>query len=265
MAEPTTPAAFSMEDQERVRFENNPLQTVVWQLRFPPVWAVDDPAFAARLQKVLGDEYPRADPRASQINIQVGEGVAAGPGEPAPWIFRDDTGEWVVAVQRNFLSLETTNYTRFEDFEDRLTRLLAAGEEELGLRYVSRLGLRYVDRIRHEELQSPADSTRFLNPELLGLVAGREIAPFVRDAMQQIRLALAPGQLMIRHGYLGEVDPEGPSYLIDIDAFNDEEQPYDRHACLDMTRAFKRHCWNFFRQSISDEMAAYLEPRSLDE
>ncbi len=265
MTEPTTAGAFSMEDQERVRFANNPLQTVVWQLRFPTVWAAEEPAFAARLQRALGDEYPRAEPRASQINIQVGEGIAAGPGEPAPWIFRDDTGEWVVAVQRTFLSLETTNYTRFEDFEGRLMRLLAAAEGELGLRYVSRLGLRYVDRIRHEELQSPADSPRFLNPELLGLVAGQEIAPYVLDAMQQIRLALPPGQLMIRHGYLGQVDPEGPSYLIDIDAFSDEDQPYDRQACIDITRAFKRHCWNFFRQSISDELAAYLEPRSLDE
>lgn len=264
MAESAT-ATFTLENQERVRFENNPLQTVVWQLRFPPVWAVDDPAFAARLQKAFGDEYPRAEPRASQINIQLGEGVAAGPGEPAPWIFRDDTGEWVVAVQRNFLSLETTNYSRFEDFEGRLTRLLTAAEAELGLRYVSRLGLRYVDRIRHEELQSPADSTRFLNPELLGLVAGKEIAPFVLDAMQQIRLDLPPGQLVIRHGYFGGVAPEGPSYLIDIDAFSDEEQDYDRDACLDMTRAFKRHCWNFFRQSISDELAGYLEPRSLDD
>lgn len=265
MAQSSATGVFTMEDQERVRFANNPLQTVVWQLRFPPVWAVDEPAFAARLQKALGDEYPRAEPRAGQINIQVGEGVAAGPGEPAPWIFRDDTGEWVVAVQRGFLSLETTNYTRFEDLEGRLTRLLVAAEDELGLRYVSRLGLRYVDRIRHEELQSPADSTRFLNPELLGLVAGREIAPYVLDAMQQIRLALAQGQLIVRHGYLGEVDPEGPFYLIDIDAFNAEEQPYDRHGCLDATRAFKRHCWNFFRQSISEELAVYLEPRSLDD
>ncbi len=259
-------SSFTMEDQERVRFQNDPLQTVVWQLRFPPNWSIDDPSFAARFQAAIGDEYPRAEPRGTQINLPFVEGASIGAPEPAPWQFRDQTGDWVAAVRRDFLSLETTQYTRFEDFGSRLERLLDVMERELPLRFISRVGLRYIDRIRHPELTTAADSTRFLNPALLGLIAGEQIAPYVLDAMQQLRLSIDPGQLQIRHGYLGlELDPEGPSYLIDIDASHAEEIPYDRHACLAMTADFKRHCWNFFRQSLTDRLVTHLDPKPLDD
>lgn len=255
---------FSLEqDQPRLRFENNPLKTVVWQLRFPTLLIARDEAVVARFQAALRDEYPIAERPANQISfVAAGSSVSAGSSEATPWTFHDAEHNWIVGLHPDFVSLETKAYTQFEDFARRLEVLLQATEETVGLQYVNRLGLRYVDHIIQPGAASPADFARLLNDELIGVVAGDELSPLVIDAIQQIRLRHSDAEMAIRHGYVGEKTrlPEAPFYLIDIDAFDPEPRPYDRGGCLDRTWRFKRFCWNFFRQSVRDELVEALEP-----
>lgn len=258
--------AFDLEDQPRTRFEKNPLKTVVCQLRFPQILKIDQGAFVADFQEAIRDDYPAADPRGRTISVGPSdEGIAAGPVEPAPWQFQDESRDWVVALTRDYVSLETSTYRQFEDFISRFERILEAAEQTFGLRHFTRLGLRYVDQIKHEDAASPLDFRSLLNPELLGIVAGEKIAPYVVDAIQQVHLDIeGTSSLVIRHGFVGhQRHEEGPFYLIDTDAFRLEPspQPYDRAECISRAWEFKRHCWNFFRWSISKELFEYLGPK----
>ena len=254
------------EDQPRVRFRRNPLKTVVWQLRFPPVLLVNDPAFVARFQGAIRSEYPLLEPRGSQFNVAIGEQGASAGAEPTPWQFRDDDGHWTVALHQDFLSLETNEYVRFEEFRDRLERLLIAAEETLRPTHIQRIGLRYVDHIQPTQARTPADFAQYLNQDLIGVVAGEELSPYVIDAIQFIRLNVSSHEMAIRHGFVGaETEhPEAPFYLIDTDAYQLGNRAYDRGYCLERTEEFKRYCWNVFRQSIRHELVDLLEPVPLD-
>jgi uncharacterized protein (TIGR04255 family) len=253
------------EDQPRLNFAHNPLKTVVWQMRFPPLLAVNDPIFAAKFQAAIRADYPIAEPRANHANVTVGEGASPGESGGGAWHFRDEASEWVVALHQDFLSLETSNYIRFEDFRTRLERLLDTVEDELKPSHVTRLGLRYVDEIRPPNARNPADFTRYLNQDLIGVVAGKELASYVIDALQLIRLEVSPYNMTIRHGFVGPQaeHPDAPFYLIDTDAYELGTHPYSRTHCLERSEEFKRYCWNVFRQSIRDDLLPLLKPTPL--
>lgn len=258
---------FSLEeDQPRLRFERNPLESVVWQMRFPPLLLVDDLAFVAKFQAAIRDKYPlseRPDRRLPATSDDSGE--TAEP-DPAPWHFLDETEAWTVALHEEFLAIETSEYVRFEDFRARLEWLLATTEELLELTHTSRLGLRYIDRISLPGAKSPADFARYLNQDLIGVVAGGRLSPYVLEAMQFIRLGVSSHDMSVRHGFVGPGTghEDAPFYLIDIDAYRFGPERYDRANCLETAEELKRYSWNFFRQSIQDELVEYLRPVGLD-
>lgn len=258
---------FSLEkDQPRLRFERNPLKSVVWQMQFPPLLSVHDPAFVARFQGAIRPEYPLSEPRGRHLSVTLGDQGATAGADPAPWHFHDVTGSWRVALHQDFLALETDDYVRFEDFRARLEWLLAVAEETLDLTHTQRLGLRYVDHISPPGAKSPADFARYLNEDLIGVVAGPQLSPYVVDAVQFIRINVSSHQMTLRHGFVGSETghAEAPFYLIDMDAYQLEARAYDRTRCLGTAEEFKRYCWNVFRQSIRDELVEYLRPVALN-
>lgn len=256
------------EDQPRLRFQRNPLKSVVWQMQFPPLLLVNDPAFVARFQSAIRSEYPLAEHRGRQFSVSLGDQGATASADPAPWHFRDSPGAWTVALHQDFLALETNDYVRFEDFRARLERLLAVAEETLELTHTQRLGLRYVDHISPPGAKTPADFARYLNQDLIGLVAGPQLSPYVVDAVQFVRLNVSSHEMTLRHGFVGARTghPEAPFYLIDMDAYQSEGEgrPYERTRCLASAEEFKRYCWNVFRQSIRDELVEHLQPVALN-
>jgi uncharacterized protein (TIGR04255 family) len=246
---------FSLdEDLPRLRFERNPLESVVWQMRFPPLLSIDDGAVVGRFQAAIGAEYPLAER---------GEG---GADAPAPWHFRDPTETWTVALFRDSLALQTVDYLSFEDFRARLERLLAAVEETLAVTHTLRLGLRYVDHIDPPDATTPEQFARYLNEDLIGVVAGPRLSPYVVDALQFIRLRVSSHEMTVRHGFVGPLtgEPGAPFYLMDTDAYRYESAPYDRSRCLEAVDGFKRNCWSFFRQSIRDELVDYMGAVRID-
>lgn len=247
---------FSLdEDMPRLRFERNPLESVVWQMRFPPLLSIDDGAHVGRFQAAIRAEYPLAE-----------RGPDAAAGGRPPWHFRDATDAWTVALHRDSLALETVDYTRFEDFRARLERVLAAAEETLEITHTLRLGLRYVDHIDPPGASTPEDFARYLNEDLIGVVAGPRLSPYVIDALQFIRLRISSHEMTVRHGFVGPLtgESDAPFYLMDTDAYRHEKEPYDRSRCMEVVDGFKRHCWSFFRQSIRDELVDYMRPVRLD-
>ena len=85
--------------------------------------------------------------------------VTFGPGDSAPvqmieqqrWEYRNREETWSILVTQDSLILQTTAYTRFEEFAERLklavdTVLAESEQDRLGV--IHRVGLRYVDVVR---------------------------------------------------------------------------------------------------------------------
>src|SRR5438105_15090582 len=105
---------LALPDQPRRFYENNSLRLVVCQLRFPVLHRFDEPGALARFQEILGDRYPRSTPE-QQLTIAGAPAVAA-PATAALqyWRFQGVDEGWSVAISREFVSLETTDYESYE-------------------------------------------------------------------------------------------------------------------------------------------------------
>lgn len=251
-------------DTPRLMFERNPLQTVVMQVRFPAIYALEQPAGVASFQERIRSDYPRAEGRAQQVSIMVGPGGLGMPGaQLGPWRFTSDDGKWVAALAPDFVSLETTEYTRFEEFADRAQQLFQAAVDDLGLTHRGRLGLRYINQFRHPEATTAADWRRFLQENLLGAVGGELLRDRVIQAGQQIELQLEVGRMTLRHGFTRE--DERSLYVLDLDAFDESDGNFDPSELVSMMWGFKRRIWTIFYRSMTEDLINYLGPTNLDD
>jgi uncharacterized protein (TIGR04255 family) len=249
---------LALPDQPRRFYETNSLRLVVCQLRFPVIHRFDEPGALARFQDALGDRYPRSAPE-HQVTIAGGPAVAA-PSTAAMqyWRFQGVDDGWSVAIARDFVSLETTVYERYEDFRERVAGVVDA-TLALGITLRERLGLRYVDEIRHPEAKKPGDWRRFLNEKLLGMVGGDELGDDVVQALQDIRLREDNGTLAIRHGYLGaEVAGGDAFYLLDLDYYEDRPVPLDAGQLLAQLDDYHHVMHNVFETAITDALREHL-------
>lgn len=255
---------YDLQEYPRVVFERNPLKVVVTQVRFPPVFVLDQPSGVAPFQEAIRDEYPLAEARGAHVTVAVGPGgVAVPPTQPGPWRFLSDDSSWVAALAPDFISLETTGYYRFEEFRARVERLLNAAVAALRLTRRQRLGLRYVNEITHPDAIHLSDWRKFLREELLGIAGGEKFGERVAQAAQQIQLDLDEGKVTIRHGYSRE-ETRSSVYFLDLDAYDDSPGDFDVQEILEKLTLYNKWIWDIFRGSITDELVEYLQPRSLE-
>ena len=249
---------LALPDQPRRFYETNSLRLVVCQLRFPVMHRFDEPGALARFQDVVGERYPRSAPE-QQVTIA---GSPAAPAAAAAavqyWRFQGVDDGWSVAIARDFVSLETTAYERYEEFRERLAEVLDA-TLALGVTLRERLGLRYVDEIRHPEAKKPGDWRRFVNEKLLGMVGGGELGDDVIQALQEIRLREEDGTLAIRHGFLGtEVAGGEPFYLLDLDYYDDRPLSLDAGQVLAQLDDYHHAMHNVWETAITDALRDHL-------
>lgn len=254
---------FKLEDQTRLIFDRNPLQVVVTQFRFPPLFSIEQASGVAAFQEAIREDYPLSEDRHQQVSMMLGPGGASPPvGEQGPWRFFSDDKEWTVALAPDFLSLETTHYERFESFCERAEKLLLAAKDAFHIDRRVRIGLRYVNEFKHPDADSVSDWHKFLQKDLLGIPGGELLQEHVSQSLQQIHLESEEGKLLIRHGYL-RPNNEGSVYILDIDAFDDTVGFFDPNEIIASLNIFKVWVWRIFRRSITDELVQYLGPKEL--
>jgi uncharacterized protein (TIGR04255 family) len=251
--------------QPRRLYQTNTLKQVICQVRHPYQHRYQDPAYLASFQSRLGDRFPRTA-KQTQVALLIGPGgvVPAPAGPPFSgaefWRFTDISGQWVVSVAPDFVSLEVVDfaYTRFEEFVDRLVPVLEALLEQ-GVSVRERLGFRFVNEIRHPDATLPADWRQFINERMLGLVAGGELGDDIIHALQEIRLRQPDGVIVIRHGYIGPEPTAGkPVYSLDLDYFNETVASLNLEDTKAEVTKFHDVLKDLFETSITDPLRAYL-------
>lgn len=250
---------LALPDQPRRLYEENPLRLVVCQLRFPVLHRFEEPGVLARFQEVLGDRYPRSVPE-QQIALTV---TPSGPASSQPasryWRFRGLEDGWSVAIGRDFVSLETDAYQRYEELRERAAEMLDA-VLAVGVTIRERLGLRYVDEIRHPDAKRPGDWRELIEERLLGLVGGEELGEDVIQCLQDIRLREQNGTLTIRHGYVGPeaAGSESPFYLLDVDYSEERSMPLLADQVLQQIDDYHRTVHNLFETAITQRLREHL-------
>src|SRR5580692_10662572 len=140
---------------DEVHLQNSPLVSVIAQVRFPAVVAIQgEPSFVAPFQEKLRKDYPILR---QERQLQVLIGPSGGLPQDAGVILRfqeQDPDGWEVTLAPTFVSLSTKKrYVDRNDFLTRLTVVLHTLEGWLEPKVCDRIGIRYLDRVSGEWLE----------------------------------------------------------------------------------------------------------------
>ncbi|MCK4658422.1 MAG: TIGR04255 family protein [Phycisphaerae bacterium] len=260
-------------DSPRVVYRKNPLVEVICQVRFPPILRIDSEPPAGFQEKIRA-EYPfyverpgSSLPLPSSIPAELAKLVrkVTPAGTIGDHKFTSSDENWSATLTRDFLTLKTTTYRRWEEFRERIGTLLDALYIEYRPAFFSRVGLRYVDVILRSEIGlGKTPWSDLLNPYVAGELSAAEIEKDITHAAREvvIRLNKEGEQVTIRHGIaVAEPTPE-QCFLIDSD-FHVEGQMEKEYA-INILDQFNRQAGRLFRWCIQDRLHTALEPQSPD-
>jgi len=236
--------------RDREIYPNAPLRLVTAEARYPAS-ARFARATLADIGAAIGDAFPivEAIPPGVTVNLSLTGPASAAPSQPGYQFFnRERTSS--ITIMANRLAVDTTAYTRWEEFREILRRAVEAVEQFSGdLVGVERIGLRYMDEVRLPEHATLTiqEWRPYISEDLLPAAVVRE-GSTARTFMCLITLATGDeSELTLRYGPMdGNIIGEGPLrlprglradsfFLIDIDSYWATQQPHE-HGAGDVLR-----------------------------
>jgi uncharacterized protein (TIGR04255 family) len=246
-------------ESPRVIYQKNPLVEVICQLRFPAILriAAEVPSgFQERIRTIYPcyNQKPVMPLLPAGLPVQVVNAIqqVAGSGR-AEFVheFAAEDETWAATLAPSFLALKTTEYRRWEDFQNRLRYLFDALVDMYQPHYFERVGLRYVDVIQRSHLGLSDRPWRdLLQPHIAAELAATGIVDNVLHVARQALVSLGDtqGQVRIRHGFSQAEPTNEQCYMIDSDFF--VERRVEKENALDTLSQFNRRAGRLFRWCI---------------
>lgn len=224
-----------------------PLKRVVAQVRFAPVYAIEQRVKLAGFQAALGDRYvaKRPAPRPPIIAGRTMTPQLPSPDSETIWRFEAaEEGDCAVSLASTSLALEAARYRDFDDFAAELSRVVRALHEAFEPQVEVRLGLRYVNRIEDKRLQK--QGIAFFLEEQLATPVGGDLGNDLAGSLAELRFRERGGILAIRHGLI-----EPGHYLLDFDRFSAEERDFAPKSIVQRIKRFHDLIERLFVWSLS--------------
>lgn len=242
---------------EHVVFERAPLQVVLCQIKFAPIYSLLSDAGVAGFQEAIRARYPNSN-KSVDAQFQVaGQQMSVTQSAPT-FQFQSEDGSWTVSLSTDFVSLETPAYRHFGDFVSRLDQILVALARTVHPPTAVRIGLRKVNRLTHPGVTESSHWDDLLKPELLGLVAAKDLPAPVFFSYSEVHFPDEDNVLVVRHG---KDQTDHTAYLIDADYYT--ERPYsleDTGPALDLLQHFSDGATSFFHWCLQPDLYEYLSP-----
>ena len=133
---------------EEVIFNNAALELCLTQVKYPPVQRFTDDQYMLGIREALAGEYPLVS-NEQGINIVITpQGVNQTPGA-SMLRFTSIDSYWSVVLASDFVTLETHQYTTFNELSTRFANVLRSVATHFNPRYQLRFVLRYINEFRH--------------------------------------------------------------------------------------------------------------------
>jgi uncharacterized protein (TIGR04255 family) len=236
-------------------FANPPLKAMVGQVRFPPVLKIANLSSLGDFQDAIRADWPEFA-QEQQINFVIGPGVQqAQPGPQQLYRFTSTDKVWNIVLTTDAVTIETTGageYSSYDEFAKRFAGVWDALRQHYAPSSVLRQGLRYVDHLEGAE-RSPEEWARFINPELIGPLAGA-LGSGLEQAISDYRFRYEDAALVFKHGIV----PAGPEnergYLLDFDYFADQPtEEVSTEAVMERFASYHQRAYAFFRWCVTEE------------
>lgn len=232
-------------DVELEHLSKAPLKLAIAQVRFAPVFAIEERGAIAGFQAKLADRYVAQDPTSARRRPEAGLPPRPAPSQETVWPFHNVEREWTISLSSTSLALEATRYLDFDDFAGELASVLKALHEVFAPQREVRLGLRYANRIDDDRLERRGIPF-FVNEQLAGPVGG-DLGGDLIASLAELRFQERGSTLAIRHGLV-----EPTQYLLDFDHFSTEERDFSPPSIVRRIKRFHGLIERLFVWSISE-------------
>lgn len=255
---------------DRVRYERNPIELVVCQLRFPPILRIEAD-IPSKFQDMIRDRYPLYESK-SVLNLSPGlpaelasffQNLPLGS-SPKAHDFINANRDWTITLDRESLTLSCRRYESWEQFKEHLSAPLEALRKEYSPPFYVRIGLRYRDVIRPSKLGLEGTGwDELLNSWIAGPYGSKEVAGDIERTAHQalIRLPDGKGRVLLNHGLLVDSQDGKSCYAIDSDFYADGQTEDDN--AISRLDSFNLQARYFFRWCISSRLHEAMGPRPI--
>ena len=131
---------------DRVKYKHNILFEVVFQARFPEIMKIskEDPAEFQDI--VRKDGYPEFELEVPLVPPGIPKELESAISTDKVFRFFSEERDWQISLGKNFIALTcTANYRNYEDFKERLAKVLESFHIIYEPSYFTRIGFRYRD------------------------------------------------------------------------------------------------------------------------
>jgi uncharacterized protein (TIGR04255 family) len=257
-------------ESDRVIYERNPLMQVACQLRFPPILKIahQEPF---DFQDQIRSQYPLFEggkmhfpPEISQIAQQLNLPISG----DMYYGFKSEDQKWQLSITKDFISLSTSAYERYEQFQDRFRKVVEIFESLYQPSFYTRVGLQYQDLIVRSKLGlEDRKWSDLITEHIVSELYNPEMAASIQFMTKNLVLETEDGQVNFNHG-LVTVKESGASqgeiaYLLDADFYVDQKMERDEDV-WNLLSKFNQSAGRLFRWSITDVLHDAMEPRPVD-
>jgi uncharacterized protein (TIGR04255 family) len=233
------PHRLNVPEAEHFQFARNYVRTAVCELRFPALLEIDRKALL-EMHAPLRKRYPHYG-KSRSVNITPGDEAFD---QETGYEFRSADGAWVVSVKHFALSLETSKYENFQDFENRLNQVVKAAAKLIDAEFFTRVGLRYVNAVPIHD----AEIASYINPELVSPLA-RWVYGTTTKFMQEVRGYAEDGLYSFRHGFIEKPSGGVPEYMLDFDFYAENVEFQE---VMPLVRKLHSQSYRFFAWSLGE-------------
>lgn len=259
-------------ESPRVVFQKNPLEEVIFQVRFPAILEITAQEPAA-VQAVIRREYPLYS-RTKTVVIPpeladaLSKAGVAMPTGSAEYSFKSEDANRTISLGKDFVAVSEKKYVQWAQFYNAVKLTLDVLEQTYQPTFYSRVGLRYQDIIDREALglgRTPWHD--LINVKLLGELGVEEIRESVQEISTVSLLAIdsvVGGAVRIRHGLkaTSKSEKNNTVYAFDADFFTQERS--SRNDVERILAEFNKLSGNLWRWAITQRLHDALEPEPLD-
>lgn len=244
-----------------VVFSRAPLQAVLCQIRFPPILALMNIAGLTGLQTLIREDYPVLMPAAQGIRIRTSPDSIGINTPPPVWKLQDQESKWVLSVAIDFITLESFEYSSFDEFQSRFNRILWALRRTLRPANSVRIGLRKVNLFKPSSEENPLDYNSILRSELLGLMSVRDFPAPIHECVNQLQFLDGDNLLLINSGK-GFSNEGEPRFILDLDYSTEKSfEIKDGEEITTLLEEFSQGMTNFFHWAVLEDYKRELQPQ----
>ncbi len=239
----------SLPHVEPAHFARNFIRTAVCELRFPTLFEIDQSQPPPSLARALRKEYPMYELQ-DDLNLSVGR-VA----KSRAHLFISRKSKWKVTLRSSAISLETSHYDAFPEFQERLALIIDGARKVIDCDFFTRIGLRYINAVPI----NGGNICEWIDPSLVGILSAG-VYGNIQECFQRVAGVTPPSGYLFQHG-LERADTGKENYILDYDFFCEEVLVSE---AIDVIGKLHQQEFAMFSCALGKRAKEYLGPSTLD-